>query len=124
MGNLTASTTGRLSTNRAIEQLLAGRDVARLLGQEVGQFTADEMEKVRLYTGYGGIDHESTVGTPQMTEYYTPPALVRKMWAMVHHYLPGPIRSVCDPAVGSGRFLECLPASATRVLAYDVSVAR
>lgn len=116
-----ASTSARLTTNRRIEAQLAAREHQRVSGEAVAALDADELEKVRLYTGYGGIEDESTIGTAQMTEYYTPPGLVRKMWALVHHYHPQPIRRVLDPAVGSGRFLEGLPATAEVVDAYDVS---
>ena len=120
MRNLTAGTSARLTTNRGIEALLAARELQRSRGEQPAPLDESELEKIRLYTGYGGIDDDTTIGTPQLTEYYTPPGLVRKMWALVHHYHPQPIVRVLDPAVGSGRFLDCLPPSAQHVDAYDV----
>lgn len=103
----------RLELNRRVETMLSG--------PSTGPYSAEDIALIRQYSGYGGIVDASTIGTPQMTEYYTDSKLVRKMWALTQAYFEGPVTSVCEPACGSGRFFDYLPASAARVVGLDIS---
>lgn len=63
-------------------------------------------------------------GTGKLYEYFTPMAVVEKMWALAYHYgkdvLPLHGMKVLDPAMGSGRLFTYAPKSA-KVTGFEIN---
>lgn len=100
-----------IKLNQAIEQLID------LRAEEGSSFTEEELDYLRLYTGYGGLVNKGASGPGCLYEYYTPPKLVQRMWglAMMYGYDGG---SVLEPAAGTGNFIEYAPPGA-EVVAFE-----
>lgn len=73
------------------------------------EFTAEEKAFLNLYTGMGGLDKLGATGKGILYEYYTPDAIIEKMWALAYKYGFKPGMRVLEPAAGIGRFCKYLP---------------
>lgn len=97
-----AGVSGRLTpakqaeVNRRVLELLETR-------KDDASFTPEEKQLLRLYGGAGGIKGAKGVGI--LSEYYTPHAVVDKMWALAKQYV-GSGADVLEPSAGTGRFAE------------------
>ena len=85
-----------------------------LLERKSSNFTAEERSLLARYEGAGGTGDAdaSTHGT--LYEFYTPKAIIERMWGVVDSYLAQDSRTplrVLEPAAGSGRFLDGRPES-------------
>lgn len=85
-----------------------------LLERKSSNFTAEERSLLARYEGAGGTGEAdaSTHGT--LYEFYTPKAIIERMWGVVDSYLAQDSRTplrVLEPAAGSGRFLDGRPES-------------
>lgn len=92
--------------NRAVERLLDAN--------EQGDFTPEQIEFIALYSGYGGLDKFGATGKGILYEYFTPDAVVKKMWALAYKYGFGEIITprVFEPSVGTGNFFKYAPTGA------------
>lgn len=90
--------------NRAIEKLLDQK-------QDNSTFTPEEKAFIALYSGYGGLEKYGAEGKGILYEYYTPDAVVKKMWALAYKYGFGEQVNprVFEPSVGTGNFLKYAP---------------
>lgn len=102
--------------NKEIEALIDEK------GESSENYTFEEKETLRLYSGYGGVFSEEMT-TEQIkgsfTEYYTPDLIVQKMWALAfkYGYENGPI---LEPSVGTGNFIKYVPSQASAV-GYEIN---
>lgn len=86
--------------NKAIEEFLDKRDTDK--------FSSSELLFLKYYSGYGGLEKYGAEGVGLLYEYYTPDAVIRKMWALAYKYgYKG--GSVFEPACGTGDFFKYLP---------------
>ena len=97
-----AGLSGRLTpakqaeVNRRVLELLEAR-------KDDASFTLEEKQLLRMYGGAGGIKGAKGVGI--LSEFYTPHAVVDKMWALAKQYV-SPGADVLEPSAGTGRFAE------------------
>lgn len=91
---------------------------ARKLVAEKETFTEEEKAILRNYTGAGGLEKAGETGRGLLDEYYTPPKVIDKMWALArkHGFSGG---DVLEPSAGIGRFIERGPSNANYV-AYEI----
>lgn len=83
----------RKYTKKEIEELAMSKD----------SFTEAEKDILRQYEGSGG--QKDGEGRGVLDEYYTPQAIVDKMWTLVDEHVPKGRRNVVEPSAGIGRFL-------------------
>lgn len=103
-------------TNKSIEKLIDEK------GDNPDNYTFEEKESLRLYSGYGGVSSEEMTMEQvkgSFTEYYTPDLIVQKMWALAfkYGYENGP---VLEPSVGTGNFLKYVPNEASAA-GYEIN---
>jgi hypothetical protein len=86
--------------NKAIEALLDKK-----WKDSPESFSADELEFIKGYTGYGGLDKYGTISIGSLFEYFTPETVIEKMWGLAYKYgyKDGPI---CEPSCGPGQFFN------------------
>jgi len=90
------------------------------------EFTADEMEFISYYSGYGGLDKIGTFSKEEfktiLYEFFTPDDIVKKMWALAYKYGYGSIgdNSIFEPSVGIGAFLKYAPKD-VRTVANEIN---
>ena len=95
--------------NRAIEKLIDSKESG---------FTPNEIEFISNYSGYGGLEKQGTFSDEELKgllyEYFTPDAIVKKMWALAYKYGFGTIENphVMEPSVGTGNFFKYAPTNA------------
>lgn len=105
--------------NRAIEEYL------KMNNDRKYAWTADEKSFLLKYSGYGGLSKFGEFSREErkglLYEYYTPDAIVKKMWGLAYKYGYGTSdKSVLEPSVGTGNFLRYAPEDA-RIVGYDIN---
>lgn len=100
--------------NKAIESFITKK------GDSPSDYTSDEKNWIRKYSGYGGLDKYGTTGKGGLFEYYTPRDVIEKMWALAYKYgyNNGP---VLEPSVATGEFLQFAKPE-TRVVGFEISI--
>jgi hypothetical protein len=81
-------------------------------GEDTDKYTSEEKNRLRFYSGYGGIVSEDITleqAKQSFTEYYTPDLIVQRMWdlARKNGFIDG--HSVLEPSVATGQFLKYVP---------------
>jgi DNA repair protein RadC len=95
--------------NRAIESLLESR------GFERSNYSIEELNFISFYSGYGGLEKQGDFSISELKgllyEYFTPDAVVQKMWGLAYKHGYGTIgdNSVFEPSTGVGAFLKYVP---------------
>lgn len=93
--------------NKEIEKIIDQK------GIDPNAYTFEEKQELRQYSGYGGIDVEEFGSIEEakkaLTEFYTPDAIIRKMWALAYKFGFKDGQSVLEPSVGTGEFLKYVP---------------
>lgn len=93
--------------NKEIEKIIDQK------GIDPNAYTFEEKQFLRQYSGYGGIDVEEFGSIEEakkaLTEFYTPDAIIRKMWALAYKFGFKDGQSVLEPSVGTGEFLKYVP---------------
>lgn len=104
--------------NKEIEQLIDQK------GDNPNNYLFSEKQYLREYSGYGGIDVEEFGSIDEakkaMTEFYTPDAIIRKMWALAYKYGFKDGQSILEPSVGTGEFLKYVPAQ-SMATGYEIN---
>lgn len=97
--------------NKAIEEFL----------QVYGNDRLDDNQKafISKYEGYGGLEKYGAKGKSLLFEYYTPDALIKKMWGLAYKY-GFQNGKILEPSVGTGRFLNYVDFNLNKVVAYEV----
>jgi type I restriction-modification system DNA methylase subunit len=80
----------------------------------------DELDYVQQYTGAGGINMEGASDTGILSEFYTPDAIIQRMWALARKYGFSGGR-ILEPSAGTGRFLRYVDPANSTVRAFEVS---
>jgi DNA repair protein RadC len=95
--------------NRAIETLLNSK------GENRENYSIEELNFISFYSGYGGLEKQGDFSVSELKgllyEYFTPDAVVQKMWGLAYKYGYGTIgdNSVFEPSTGVGAFLKYAP---------------
>lgn len=97
--------------NKAIEALLTDRPDS--------EYSSDEKNFIRKYSGYGGLDKYGKTGKGGLFEYYTPREVIEKMWALAYKYGYNN-GSVIEPSVATGEFLQFAKPE-TRIVGYEIN---
>jgi hypothetical protein len=86
--------------NKAIEEFLDKKANA--------DFSSHELQFIKYYSGYGGLEKLGAEGVGLLYEYYTPDLIIQRMWGLAYKYgYKG--GSVLEPSCGTGEFLKYLP---------------
>lgn len=105
------------SINKQIEKLIDEK------GDNHENYTADEKQLLRRYSGYGGIKSETMTEAEikgSFSEFYTPDPIIQKIWALAFKYGFKDGGSVLEPSVGTGEFLKYVPENSTAT-GYEVN---
>ena len=96
--------------NKAIEELLDSK---------ADNYSTDEKNFIRKYSGYGGLDKYGKTGKGGLFEYYTPKEVIEKMWALAYKfgYDNG---AMLEPSIATGEFLRYAPAN-IRMVGYEIN---
>ena len=107
---------------RTSEQVALNRKIttftkAKLASGEV--WSQDDMTYVQLYTGAGGLKMVEASDTAILSEFYTPDAIVQRMWALAekHGFAGG---RILEPSAGVGRFLRYVDPANSTVRAFEM----
>ena len=76
-----------------------------ILKKDDSQITSDDLAKLRAYEGAGGLGEKDATVHGTLNEFYTPNAVVKKMWQLADAYAPHAV-TVLEPTAGTGRFAE------------------
>lgn len=83
------------------------------------QMTTEDKAFLKYYSGYGGLEKFGAEGKGLLYEYYTPPLIAEKMWALAYkHGFNG--GDVLEPAAGIGEFVKYAP-DQKRITAYEIN---
>jgi type I restriction-modification system DNA methylase subunit len=86
--------------NKAIEALLDEKWT-----HDLKDWSADQLEFISHYSGYGGLDEFGQIDKGSLFEFYTPGKVIEKMWGLAYKYgyNEGPIM---EPSCGTGLFFK------------------
>ena len=114
--------------NRAIERLIDAK------GEDRENYTPEELNFINYYSGYGGLEKQGTFEISELKgllyEYFTPDAVVKKMWGLAYKYGYGTIgdNSLLEPSTGIGAFLKYAPegvlVSGNEINRYSATICR
>ena len=97
---------GKLTNGQAIKI----RDAChKLLAEKTdSEMTADDKALLAQFVGAGGIKDKNNKrdNNGVLYEFYTPRAVVNKVWQLVDKYLPQKDKTCIEPSSGIGRFAE------------------
>jgi type I restriction-modification system DNA methylase subunit len=98
--------------NKAIEELLDMKSASDM--------TVEEKNFLTYYSGYGGLEKFGATGKGLLYEYFTPPLIAKKMWALAYkHGFEGGL--VLEPSCGIGEFIKYAPEQ-DLVHGYEINV--
>jgi len=102
------------------ERNIVIRELIDEKGDNANNYTIDEKEFIKLYSGMGGLEKfGATEGL--LYEYYTPKDIVQKMWGLAFkHKLPTQVIEKClEPSVATGNFVGYAPEN-VEMTGYDI----
>jgi hypothetical protein len=84
------------------------QEVAELLMLPSDEIKPEEMDKIRLYSGFGGVKAEGERGV--LYDFYTSPPVARMVWKLMNKFAPVHAGAkVLEPSAGTGVFFEAAP---------------
>lgn len=104
------------------EQIAQNRSIAKLVRtkMETGEVWAQsELDEIQKYSGAGGLSMEEATDAGRLHEFYTPDAIISRMWALAYQYgFTG--GRVLEPSAGTGRFLRYADPTNMTVRAFEI----
>jgi hypothetical protein len=98
------------------------RNLVRKYGTDRTRYSAEDLALLKQYQGAGGQAKEGDKGARLFDQFFTNLDICAKMWGLAFKYgfnFKG--TSICEPAVGSGNFLQFIPVNANvSVTAFEV----
>lgn len=83
-------------------------EVASLILKPRDEITEEEKDKIRRYSGFGGVSAEDERGV--LYDFYTSPPVAKMTWKLLDSIDPiKPGDSILEPACGTGVFFETAP---------------
>jgi hypothetical protein len=104
--------------NKAIEDLLIER-AGTTLYNDSSEYSSDEKNFIRKYSGYGGLDKYGATGKGGLFEYYTPKEVIERMWVLAYKYGYNN-GSMLETSIGIGEFLQYAPKD-IRIVGYEIN---
>lgn len=83
---------------------------AHQYSKDASQYTQEELVILAAYSGSGGKESVGAEGKGLLSEYYTPDALVSKLWEIALALNPT-IETAYEPSAGTGRIISAAPNS-------------
>lgn len=84
------------------------QEVAELLLKPRDELSAEDIEKVRRYSGFGGVKADDERGV--LYDFFTSPPVAKMTWKMLDKIAPiAAGESVLEPSCGTGVFFEVAP---------------
>jgi len=103
----------QLEINKEIEDFIDSKHNEDFVYQE------DTINFLSQYTGSGGLIKQGASGKGILYEYFTPDAIVKKMWGLAEKYGYNG-GAVLEPSCGIGNFIKYAPKSA-KVVGYETN---
>lgn len=101
------------------ERNLVIRELIDEKGDDTNNYTIDEKEFIRQYSGMGGLEKYGAK-SGLLYEYYTPKDVVEKMWGLAYkHRGDIEIKNVLEPSCATGNFIGYAPAD-VNITGYDI----
>lgn len=92
----------------AVSRKALNEDVSAILLKLRDELTPDDLDKIRRYSGFGGVDIEGERGV--LYDYYTSPPAAKMVWQLMNKISPvDKDASVLEPSCGTGVFFEVAP---------------
>ncbi len=109
----TTPKTNSFELNVMIEDFIVEKD------HEDHIYSQEDKNYISQYTGGGGLIKQGAKGKGILYEYFTPDAIVQKMWGLAfkYGYTDG---DVLEPACGIGNFIKYAP-STVKVVGYEIN---
>lgn len=92
----------------AVSRKSLNEDVSSILLKPRDEMTPDDVDKIRRYSGFGGVDIEGERGV--LYDYYTSPPAAKMLWQLMNKVSTVDNGSnVLEPSCGTGVFFEVAP---------------
>tara|TARA_R110000822_G_scaffold18590_1_gene61297 strand:+ start:4699 stop:8583 length:3885 start_codon:yes stop_codon:yes gene_type:complete len=102
------------------ERNLVIRELIDEKADDPNNYTIDEKEFIRQYSGMGGLEKYGATGAGLLYEYYTPKEIVEKMWGLAYkHRGDIQIKDVLEPSCATGNFIGYAPLD-VNITGYDI----
>lgn len=95
---------GRQLINEQVEELLEAREYS----SNPEDYSLEDRTLMAAYTGAGGKESVGAEGAGLLNEYYTPKALIEKVWGIAERLSPT-AETAFEPSAGIGRFITESP---------------
>lgn len=95
---------GRQLINEQVEELLEAREYS----SNPEDYSQEDRTLMAAYTGAGGKESVGAEGAGLLNEYYTPKALIEKVWGIAERLSPT-AETAFEPSAGIGRFITESP---------------
>lgn len=84
------------------------QEVAGLLLKARDELSEEDVEKIRKYSGFGGVKADDERGV--LYDFYTSPPVAKMTWKMLDRIAPiKPGETILEPSCGTGVFFEVAP---------------
>jgi len=109
----TTKETNSYELNVMIEDFIVEKD------HEDHVYSEEDKNYISQYTGGGGLIKQGAKGKGILYEYFTPDAIVQKMWGLAYKYGYA-LGDVLEPACGIGNFIKYAPPT-TNIVGYEIN---
>jgi hypothetical protein len=104
------------------EQIRLNAEITSLVNAKVADgevWAKSELDFIQQYTGAGGLSIEDATANATLHEYYTPDAVISRMWALAykHGFTSG---RILETSAGTGRFLRYVDPANSTVRAFEI----
>lgn len=90
-------------------------------GDDPDSYTLEEKKFIGVFSGYGGLDkYNEDFNNAVFTEFYTPDAVARKMYALAYKHGFDQDGVIYEPSAGAGVLLKYAPYQAKNVIAVEM----
>jgi len=104
------------------EQIKLNADIVALLkkkGESVDVWSKSELDYIQQYSGAGGLDVKDATDAARLYEFYTPDAVISRMWALAIKYgFTG--GRILEQSAGIGKFLRYVDPANSTVRAFEL----
>lgn len=105
-------------------QIALNAEITTLVVRKVASgdvWAESELDYIQQYTGAGGLDMKEATDSGRLHEYYTPDAIVARMWALAFKYgFTG--GRILEQSAGIGRFLRYVDPANDTVQAFELDL--
>ena len=113
----------RLAFNKEVEGIINSKPFDQIFDPSV--YSKIEKDKLREYSGYGGIRTRGEETTGALDEYYTSPKLVRFTYQTLIDEIGldtiSKVKTIVEPSVGTGNFVYNAPFPGHKFTAFEIN---